>query len=110
MIKIIAPYQISRYKILELVVEYELISSSDYYDPTSILEVITQSWLRKNPLSSSGAATISCSDIKYECVCGWGWGRERGRVALGCQGWWHLGYNRYKYGWNWMCDRCRRNS
>jgi hypothetical protein len=36
MIKITAPYQLPGYKILELVVEYELISSSDYYDQTSI--------------------------------------------------------------------------
>jgi hypothetical protein len=33
MIKITTPYQISKYKILELVVEFELISSSDHYDP-----------------------------------------------------------------------------
>jgi hypothetical protein len=36
MIKITVPYQLPRYKTLELVVESELISSSDYYDPTSI--------------------------------------------------------------------------
>jgi hypothetical protein len=36
MIKTTAPYQLSGYKILELVVESELISSSDNYDPTSI--------------------------------------------------------------------------
>jgi hypothetical protein len=38
MIKITVPYQLPRYKTLELVVESELISSSDYYDPTSIPE------------------------------------------------------------------------
>jgi hypothetical protein len=36
MIKTIAPYQLSGYKTLELVVESEPISSSDNYDPTSI--------------------------------------------------------------------------
>jgi hypothetical protein len=36
MIKTKSPYQILRYKTLELVVESEPISSSDYYDPTSI--------------------------------------------------------------------------
>jgi hypothetical protein len=38
MIKTTAPYQLSGYKILELVVESEPISSSNYYDPTSIPE------------------------------------------------------------------------
>jgi hypothetical protein len=38
MIKIIALYQISGYKILDLVVEFEPISSSYYYDSTSIPE------------------------------------------------------------------------
>jgi hypothetical protein len=38
MIKITAPYQIPGYKTLELVVESELIFSSNYYDPTSIPE------------------------------------------------------------------------
>jgi hypothetical protein len=38
MIKTTAPYQLPRYKTLELVVEYEPISSSDNYDPTSIPE------------------------------------------------------------------------
>jgi hypothetical protein len=40
MIKIIAPYQISRYKILEPIVESEPISSSDHYNlcSTSISE------------------------------------------------------------------------
>jgi hypothetical protein len=33
MLKITAPYQISGYKTLELVVESEPISSSDHYDP-----------------------------------------------------------------------------
>jgi hypothetical protein len=37
MIKITVPYQISGYKTLEIVVESEPISSSDYYDPTNIL-------------------------------------------------------------------------
>jgi hypothetical protein len=36
MIKIIAPYQLPQYKILELVVESEPISGSDNYDPTTI--------------------------------------------------------------------------
>jgi hypothetical protein len=36
MIKTIAPYQLSGYKTLELVVKSEPISSFDYYDPTSI--------------------------------------------------------------------------
>jgi hypothetical protein len=36
MIKTTAPYQIFGYKTLELVVESELIFSSDYYDPTNI--------------------------------------------------------------------------
>jgi hypothetical protein len=36
MIKTTAPYQLSGYKTLKLVVESELISSSDYYDPTNI--------------------------------------------------------------------------
>jgi hypothetical protein len=36
MIKIIAPYQISGYTTLELVVESEPIFSSDYYDLTGI--------------------------------------------------------------------------
>jgi hypothetical protein len=36
MIKITAPYHLLGYKILELVVKSELISSSDNYDPTSI--------------------------------------------------------------------------
>jgi hypothetical protein len=36
MIKTTAMYQLPGYKTLELVVESELISSSDYYDPTSI--------------------------------------------------------------------------
>jgi hypothetical protein len=36
MIKTTAPYQLSGYKTLELVVESEPISSSDNYDPTSI--------------------------------------------------------------------------
>jgi hypothetical protein len=43
MIKITALYQILRYKILELVVESELISNSDYYDPTSISESMNPS-------------------------------------------------------------------
>jgi hypothetical protein len=38
MIKTTAPYQLSGYKTLELVVESEPISSSDNCDPTSILE------------------------------------------------------------------------
>jgi hypothetical protein len=38
MIKTTAPSQIPGYKILELVVESEQISSSDYYDPTNISE------------------------------------------------------------------------
>jgi hypothetical protein len=38
MIKTTAQYQLPRYKILNLVVEYEPISSFDYYDPTSIPE------------------------------------------------------------------------
>jgi hypothetical protein len=38
MIKTTAPYQLPGYKILELVVIYEPISSSDNYDPTSIPE------------------------------------------------------------------------
>jgi hypothetical protein len=38
MIKIILPYQLSQYKILELVVESEPISGSDNYDLTSIPE------------------------------------------------------------------------
>jgi hypothetical protein len=38
MIKTIAPYQLLGYKTLELVVESELISCSNYYDPTSIPE------------------------------------------------------------------------
>jgi hypothetical protein len=46
-IKIIAPYQISGYKTLELVVESELISSSDYYDPTSIPESINPVMIEK---------------------------------------------------------------
>jgi hypothetical protein len=37
MIKTITPYQLPGYKTLELVVISELISSSDNYDPTSIL-------------------------------------------------------------------------
>jgi hypothetical protein len=36
MIKTTAPYHLPGYKTLELVVESELISSSDNYDPTSI--------------------------------------------------------------------------
>jgi hypothetical protein len=36
MIKTTFPYHLPGYKILELVVESELISSSDNYDPTSI--------------------------------------------------------------------------
>jgi hypothetical protein len=36
MIKTTALYQLFGYKTLELVVESELISSSDYYDPISI--------------------------------------------------------------------------
>jgi hypothetical protein len=36
MIKIIAPYQLPQYKILELVVESEPIFGSDNYDPISI--------------------------------------------------------------------------
>jgi hypothetical protein len=59
MIKITAPYQISEYKILELVVESEPISSSDYYDLTSIhessnpvmAEKRTHSRAREQPLS-----------------------------------------------------------
>jgi hypothetical protein len=38
MIKTIAPYQLPGYKTSELVVESEPISSSNYYDPTSIPE------------------------------------------------------------------------
>jgi hypothetical protein len=38
MIKTTAPYQIPGYKTLELVVESEPISSSDYYDSTNISE------------------------------------------------------------------------
>jgi hypothetical protein len=38
MIKITTPYHLPRYKTLKLVVESELISSSDNYDPTSIPE------------------------------------------------------------------------
>jgi hypothetical protein len=38
MIKTTASYQLSQYKILELVVESEPISGSDNYDPTSIFE------------------------------------------------------------------------
>jgi hypothetical protein len=38
MIKTTAPYQIPGYKTLELIVEPESISSSYYYDPTSIFE------------------------------------------------------------------------
>jgi hypothetical protein len=37
-IKTTAPYQLPRYKTLELVVESEPISNSYYYDPTSISE------------------------------------------------------------------------
>jgi hypothetical protein len=40
MIKITAPYQLPGYKILELVVESEPISSYDNYDPTSISKSI----------------------------------------------------------------------
>jgi hypothetical protein len=36
MIKTTVSYQLSEYKILELVVESKSISTSDYYDPTSI--------------------------------------------------------------------------
>jgi hypothetical protein len=36
MIKTTAPYQLPGYKTLELIVEFEPISSYDYYDPTSI--------------------------------------------------------------------------
>jgi hypothetical protein len=36
MIKTTTPYHLPRYKTLELVVEFEPISSSDNYDPTSI--------------------------------------------------------------------------
>jgi hypothetical protein len=36
MIKITSPYQLPRYKILELVVESESIFGSDNYDPTNI--------------------------------------------------------------------------
>jgi hypothetical protein len=38
MIKTTSPYQLLRYKTLELVVDSEPISGSDNYDPTSILE------------------------------------------------------------------------
>jgi hypothetical protein len=38
MIKTTASYQLLEYKILELVVESEPISSFDYYDPTNIFE------------------------------------------------------------------------
>jgi hypothetical protein len=38
MIKTTAPYQLSRYKTLELVAESEPISNSNYYDPTNISE------------------------------------------------------------------------
>jgi hypothetical protein len=38
MIKTTAPYQLPGYKIQELLVESELISGSNNYDPTSILE------------------------------------------------------------------------
>jgi hypothetical protein len=36
MIKTTAPYQLPEYKTMELIVESEPISSTDYYDPTSI--------------------------------------------------------------------------
>jgi hypothetical protein len=36
MIKTTAPYQLLGYKTLELIVEFEPISSYDYYDPISI--------------------------------------------------------------------------
>jgi hypothetical protein len=49
MIKITAPYQLLRYKILELVVESELIFNSDYYDPTSISESSNPVMVRKEP-------------------------------------------------------------
>jgi hypothetical protein len=65
MIKITTPYQLPEYKTLELVVESEPISSSNNYDPTSILE-------SSNPLPTSRAATIPCSGIKYGCGCGYG--------------------------------------
>jgi hypothetical protein len=58
MIKTTVPYQILIYKTFELVVESELISSSDYYDLTSILknnpvmaEKITHSRAREQPQS-----------------------------------------------------------
>jgi hypothetical protein len=71
MIKTTTPYQLSGYKTLELVVESEPISSSDYYDSTSIPgssnPVMAE---EKNSLPSSGAATIPCSGTKYGCRCG----------------------------------------
>jgi hypothetical protein len=59
MIKITVSYQISGYKTPELVVEYESIFSSDYYNPTSISgsnnsimdEERTNSRARKQPPS-----------------------------------------------------------
>jgi hypothetical protein len=71
MIKTTAPYQLPGYRTLELVVESEPIFSSDNYYPTSISgssnPVMAE---EKNPLLSSRAATIPCSDIKYGCGCG----------------------------------------
>jgi hypothetical protein len=67
MIKITSPYQIPGYKTLELVVESELISRSDYHDPTSIprssnpvmTEEITHSRAREQPPSRVSVQNIN---------------------------------------------------
>jgi hypothetical protein len=74
MIKITALYQISGYKILELVVESEPISRSDYYDPTSIhessnpvmAEKRTHSRAREQPLSRILIQTMDVDEEEEE--------------------------------------------
>jgi hypothetical protein len=55
MIKTTAPYKLPQYKILELVVEFEPLSESDNYDPTSIPGSSNPVTLKKEPTPELGS-------------------------------------------------------
>jgi hypothetical protein len=61
MIKTTALYKLTGYKILELVVESELISSSDNYDPTSIPE-------SSNPVMAEERTHSRAREQRPSCV------------------------------------------
>jgi hypothetical protein len=64
MIKTTALYQLPGYKTLELVVESELISSSDYYDPTSISENSNPVMAEERTHSRARGQRSSCVPIQ----------------------------------------------